>query len=84
MSVEKIGFCEWCGDPIVATGEAIVTSGGWCAPSETIYDFPRPALCSDCHARWVMVLELGIDPGRRGENLRFPRGGIQYKRGDES
>jgi len=48
-------------------------------PVETLYDMPDPpVLCSDCKARLLMVMELGIDPGRHGENLRVPRGALTY------
>jgi hypothetical protein len=59
---------------------ALVAAGGWCMPSEVYYNLMKdePTSCSDCKARMHMIAEFGIDPGRNGENLRFPRGGITY------
>lgn len=61
---------------------AIVASGGWCAPSEIVRDLldDEPSMCSDCRTRMLFASEIGFDPGPRGENLRVPRGGIQYGR----
>lgn len=72
--------CSSCGDPIPETpAEVLVVAGGWSMPSETLYAMPTPPPeCSDCKSRMLMMLELGIDPGRHGENLRVPRGGIRY------
>lgn len=73
--------CSNCGDdiPTADAPSGLVATGGWCMPSETLYAMPEPdPLCSDCKARLLMVMEVGIDPGRHGENLRMPRGGIQY------
>ena len=72
--------CESCGDRLPDDPPpSCVASGGWCVPVETLYDMPDPpVLCSDCKARLLMVMELGIDPGRHGENLRVPRGALTY------
>lgn len=59
--------------------QMITASAGWCAPSETVYDMTDCApMCSDCKARLLMVIELGIDPGVDGKNLLVARGGIRY------
>lgn len=59
---------------------SVVTAGGWCAPSDTIYDLMKdqPTSCPDCKTRLQMMLLIGIDPGRNGENLKVARGGIHY------
>lgn len=76
---QQVCECE-CGRVIERDPPSLVAPGGWCAPSEVLYDRPEPApMCSDCKARMLMVMEVGIDPGRDGENLRVPRGGITYK-----
>jgi hypothetical protein len=67
-----------CGDPIEENPPSLIAAGGWCAPTAVTYDLDNDPMCSDCKARWLMVMELGIDPGRHGENLKIPRGGIQY------
>jgi hypothetical protein len=58
--------------------DKIVVAGGWCAPSEVMYDLQQPTSCSDCRTRMACILGIGIDPGRFGENLRFKRGGIKF------
>jgi hypothetical protein len=35
-------------------------------------------MCSDCEVRMLMMMTIGIDPGRHGENLKVARGGIRY------
>lgn len=66
-----------CGRVIERDPPSLVAPAGWCAPSGVRYDWPEPApMCSDCKTRMLMLMEVGIDPGRDGENLRVPRGGI--------
>lgn len=61
-------------------GSYLVAPGGWCAPSDQTFSLmTRPVLCPDCDARWTMVMMLGIDPGKNGENLRIPRGSIKFE-----
>lgn len=70
-----------CGAEIVPPDpeSQIVAAGGWCAPSETLHDMPKSEpTCSDCNTRMLMLMTIGIDPGKDGENLRVRRGGIQY------
>lgn len=67
-----------CGDEIVETPSVIV-SAGWCAPTDVHYALAEPQpMCSDCRARLLFISEIGFDPGKNGENLRVPRGGIKY------
>ena len=75
--------CEDCGDEVVPPTSVITAPGGWCAPADLAYEVPRPVLCSDCHSRMVMVMEVGIDPGRHGENLRVRRGGVRFPISDQ-
>jgi len=70
-------FCA-CGNEIEEHTEAVTSAGGWCAPSEVLYKIEVEPMCSDCRTRMMMMAELGIDPGRNGENLRVRRGGIMY------
>lgn len=68
-----------CGHPIPEEKPpALIAAGGWCAPSEVLYDIPRPTSCSDCEARMYCIMQLGIDPGPNGSYLRVKRGGIRY------
>jgi len=69
-----------CGRPIPTDPPpSLVTAGGWCAPAEAVYDLPEPEpMCPDCKTRMMMMMTVGIDPGRDGSNLRAPRGGIRY------
>lgn len=74
--------CQVCGEEFVP-GPAILAAGGWCAPSRT-YALPEPIIqCDDCRARMIMITEIGIDPGPKGENLRVARGGITYERSED-
>lgn len=69
-----------CGNEIDPDPPGIVTAGGWCAPSELLHDdIPRTPVCSDCDARLLMMMTIGIDPGHNGENLKVSRGGIRYR-----
>lgn len=73
--------CSNCDDPIVPldASNSIVATGGWCAPEGTIYPVVQaPPLCSDCSSRMVFIAEMGFDPGRKGENLKMPRGGFSF------
>lgn len=75
-------ICQHCGDEFEEPdlSNSIVASGGWCAPSEVAYDtMPKETLCPDCRSRMMFASEFGFDPGRHGENLRMPRGGIRYE-----
>jgi hypothetical protein len=73
--------CANCGDEIDPNPPSIVAAGGWCVPTEIYEALPEPLpMCGDCKARMLMVMEVGIDPGRHGENLKVKRGGIKYER----
>lgn len=73
-----------CGDEIIENPPGVVAAGGWCIPTEHLYDIPEKVpMCGDCEARMLMMMTIGIDPGRHGENLKVPRGGIQYRTGDQ-
>lgn len=67
--------CEHCGELIPEEkSPSLIASGGWCIPAEMVYQIlALPVLCGDCHARWSVMMELGIDPGKNGENLRISR-----------
>lgn len=70
-----------CGREIIpaTTENSIILPGGWCAPSEVLYQLPEPEpMCADCRTRMHMISQLGIDPGKGGENLRVQRGGSRY------
>lgn len=67
-----------CGREIKPPGPSIVTAGGWCAPSESLQLTEVTPMCSDCNVRMLMMMTIGIDPGRDGENLKVKRGGITY------
>lgn len=72
-----------CGEEIVppTPENSITMAGGWCAPAEALYDLPQlPDMCGDCKARMLVMMEIGIDPGPKGEYLRVKRGGITYER----
>lgn len=73
-------ICDDCGREFTESPDTtIVAAGGWCAPTEIVYQMEdQPVLCGGCKARFLIALELGIDIGRDGENLRVPRGGIQF------
>lgn len=71
--------CSACDDEVQESPKSSLVSGsGWCAPSDSIYEFSLSALCNDCRARLLFISALGFDPGRDGENLRVARGGIKY------
>lgn len=73
-----------CGNVINPDPPSIVTTGGWCAPTETVYDLPKPTpTCGDCKTRLMMMMMVGFDPGHNGANLHFPRGGITFGITDE-
>lgn len=75
--------CESCNDEFDDTIKhpAIIAAGGWCAPTDQLYEIASaPVLCPDCNARWSCIMNIGIDPGRHGENLKFSRGGIKFHR----
>jgi hypothetical protein len=67
-----------CGDEIVED-PAVTAPGGWCVPSETLYELEIEPMCSDCGSRLLFASEFGFDPGKNGENLRVTRGGIKYR-----
>jgi N-acetylmuramoyl-L-alanine amidase len=70
-----------CGNEIVENPPSIVVAAGWCAPKEVAYNaLPEVEECSDCKARMMMIMTIGIDPGHNGENLKVKRGGIRYER----
>ena len=80
--------CDSCGDefeplPLNAP-DNLVSASGWCAPSEVVHSMVgnQPVLCLDCEGRLLCIAMIGVDPGRGGENLRVPRGGIQFKGGE--
>jgi hypothetical protein len=68
-----------CGDEINENPPAVTAAGGWCIPTENLYEIPEKIpMCSDCEVRMLMMMTIGIDPGRHGENLKVARGGIRY------
>jgi hypothetical protein len=76
-------ICANCDEEYTPPGpdQMIVASGGFCLPPQSVMDnVPNPTegWCGDCKARWMMIIELGIDPGKNGENLKVPRGGIKF------
>lgn len=78
--------CASCGDEFEPPGpeDMLVASGGFCMPTEIAAALPDPLPeCSDCRSRMLMAMMIGIDPGRKGENLRVSRAGVKY-RGDSS
>lgn len=71
--------CGFCGRdiPEPTPENSIVASGGWCAPSETIYDINPTPMCSRCLSAFL----LGIHPDVLDAITTAPRGGITFTHG---
>lgn len=62
---------------------ALVASGGWCAPTETLYDLSDPGVAPgpELYGPVPGVLSVPVDVAARIELPTFtvPRGGVSYK-----
>ena len=72
--------CDGCSETydVTVKTEGVLTAAGWCAPSALLFTPKERALCPDCRIREIMIMQIGVDPGVKGENLRVARGGIKY------